>query len=55
MSLHCAVVPARFQDALSSATDIARSESEKDGVKFYEYDIDSPVSSTHRYAAWLVV
>lgn len=31
-----------LQDALSSATNIERSESEKNGVNFYRYDIDSP-------------
>jgi hypothetical protein len=31
------------QDALTDASEITRSEREADGVKFYQYDIDSPV------------
>jgi len=32
-----------LQDALTDASNIARSESEKNGVQFFQYDIDSPV------------
>ena len=41
-----------LQDALSDATDISRSEAERDGVKFYRYDIDSPA---FRYLASIAV
>jgi hypothetical protein len=33
-----------LQDALSDATSTDRSEAEKDGIKFFNYKIDSPVS-----------
>ena len=39
------------QDALSSATNIDRTKRTVDGVDFYDYDIDSPVSSAHGLAA----
>jgi hypothetical protein len=33
-----------LQDALSDATSTERSEAEKEGIKFFNYKIDSPVS-----------
>jgi hypothetical protein len=33
-----------LQDALSDATNTERSEAEKEGIKFFNYKIDSPVS-----------
>lgn len=41
-----------MQDALTDATNIARSERERDGVKFYQYDIDSP---EYRYLSSIAV
>lgn len=32
------------QDALSDATNTEKGESEKEGIKFFNYKIDSPVS-----------
>jgi hypothetical protein len=32
------------QDALSDATNTEKSEAEKEGIKFFNYKIDSPVS-----------
>jgi hypothetical protein len=37
--------PPPAQDALSDATNIERSERESNGITFYQYDIDSPVSN----------
>ena len=33
-----------LQDALTSATDIVKTKRTVDGVDFFDYDIDSPVS-----------
>ncbi|KAI8467624.1 MAG: thylakoid lumen protein [Monoraphidium minutum] len=41
-----------LQDALSSANEIGRSQREKDGITFFQYDIDSP---DFRYLASIAV
>lgn len=38
--------PCYCQDALSDATSTDKSEAEKEGIKFFNYKINSPVSDT---------
>lgn len=45
----------RLQDALSSATNKTVTEVERDGTKFIEYDIDSPVGALFFCLPWSAV
>jgi hypothetical protein len=37
-----------LQDALNDAEDIVKTEAERNGIKFYDYEIQSPVRLTSR-------
>jgi hypothetical protein len=44
---------ATAQDAVTDATNIGTSEAEVDGVKFYRYDVESPVSWSVRVCVFV--
>lgn len=43
-----------LQDALNDAEDVVKNEGERNGIKFYDYEIKSPVSDMH-LRFWLAV
>lgn len=43
----CSLLLGTLQDALNDAEDVVKNEGERNGIKFYDYEIKSPVSDMH--------